>query len=64
MKIHTILLTTLIALAAAAGVARAEDAAKIMDDAHLAYYYAGDGGQAKVMMTLTDKKGRTRERQF
>ena len=40
------------------------DALAIMNDSHLAYYYAGDGGHAKVSMVLTDKKGRTREREF
>lgn len=40
------------------------DALTIMDDSHKTYYYAGDGGHAKVSMILTDKKGRTREREF
>jgi outer membrane lipoprotein-sorting protein len=40
------------------------DALAIMNDSHKTYYYAGDGGHAKVSMVLTDKKGRTREREF
>jgi len=40
------------------------DALAIMNKSHKTYYYAGDGGHAKVMMVLTDKKGRTREREF
>lgn len=40
------------------------DALAIMNDSHKSYYYAGEGGHAKVNMMLTDKKGRTREREF
>jgi hypothetical protein len=49
-----------------ASTARAGDPAalELMNEAHKNYYYAGDGGSAKVTMILTDKKGRTRERQF
>jgi len=56
----------ILGLLVGAGVALAEDddALEIMNKSHLAYYYAGDGGQAKVDMVLTDKKGRTREREF
>ncbi|MCP4544960.1 MAG: outer membrane lipoprotein-sorting protein [bacterium] len=64
MKFRMTLLTTLLLMAIGAGIAQAQDAAQIMTAAHKAYYYAGDGGQAKVQMVLTDKKGRTRERNF
>ncbi len=64
MKVHRILLAALALLAPAVGAAAAEDAATLMNAAHAAYYYAGDGGHAKVLMTLTDKQGRTREREF
>jgi len=49
-----------------AGSAQAGDPAalELMNEAHKNYYYAGDGGSAKVTMVLTDKKGRTREREF
>ena len=48
----------------AAGSAQAQDPTETMNESHAAYYYAKDGGYAKVEMTLTDKKGRTRERMF
>ncbi len=67
MKFRTHLIATLIAVGLGASSIHASetpDATQLMNEAHKAYYYAGDGGQAKVMMTLTDKKGRTRERQF
>ncbi len=44
--------------------ADAQAAYALMEQSHLAYYYGADGGSARVTMTLTDKKGRTRERQF
>lgn len=49
-----------------AGIALAQDqpAVQMMNESHNAYYYAGDGGQAQVSMVLTNKKGRTREREF
>jgi hypothetical protein len=55
-----------LALGLLAGSAAAGDptAMELMNQSHKAYYYAGDGGSAKVTMVLTDKKGRTREREF
>lgn len=45
--------------------ALADDAAtKLMEESHQSYFYAGDGGSAKVTMSIVDKKGRTREREF
>ncbi|MEW5874359.1 MAG: outer membrane lipoprotein-sorting protein [Candidatus Zixiibacteriota bacterium] len=45
--------------------AQADEAAtQLMNESHQSYYYAGDGGQARVTMVMTDKKGRTREREF
>ena len=44
--------------------AQAQDAEELMKQAHLNMYYPGDDGSARVMMTITDKKGRTREREF
>lgn len=41
-----------------------EDALEIMKKSHMAYYYAADDGQAEVTMTLTDKKGKERNREF
>jgi len=42
----------------------AQDAGEIMKKSHLAYYYAGDDGLAEVKMTLVDKKGKERNREF
>jgi len=49
-----------------AGPARAvaPDADVLMKDAHLKMYYAGDDGTASVTMTITDKRGKTRDREF
>ena len=64
MKIRLTLIAALFALLLGTGAALAQDAAQIMTEAHKAYYYAGDGGQARVTMVLTDKQGRSREREF
>lgn len=59
---------TLLALAvgAMAPPSRAEEpnAEELMKQAHLNMYYAGDDGSARVKMTITDKNGKTRERDF
>jgi len=44
--------------------ASAQDATEIMKKSHLAYYYAANDGLAEVTMTLTDKKGKERNREF
>lgn len=41
-----------------------DTAGTLMNEVHQNYYYAADGGRARVQMILTDKKGRTREREF
>lgn len=41
-----------------------ETAHALMVASHQAYYYAGDGGSARVTMVLTDKQGRARNRVF
>jgi hypothetical protein len=41
-----------------------DSALALMNEVHKNYYYADDGGKARVGMVLTDKKGRTREREF
>ncbi|HUU46871.1 MAG TPA: outer membrane lipoprotein-sorting protein [Acidobacteriota bacterium] len=52
-------------LIAVTPLAWADDAAEaLMNESHQAYYYAADGGSARVTMVLTDKKGRTRNREF
>jgi hypothetical protein len=62
----SVLLTLLLSvgLLTVAAVAGADEATQLMTDSHLAYYYAADGGAAKVTMTIVDKKGRERERIF
>jgi len=40
------------------------DAADIMKRSHMAYYYAGDDGATDVVMTLVDRKGGERVREF
>jgi len=47
-----------------AALAEEDGASDLMKESHLSYYYAGDGGHARVEMVITDKKGRTREREF
>jgi len=64
-----ILSTLVVAALGAAAVfqparAQAPDANALMKEAHLNMYYAGDDGSARVKMTITDKKGKTRERDF
>jgi hypothetical protein len=41
-----------------------EAATTLMEESHQNYFYTADGGTAKVTMEITDKKGRTREREF
>ena len=57
----TFLALALIALAVPAG---AQDATELMKDAHLKMYYPADDGTAQVKMVITDKRGKTREREF
>jgi len=40
------------------------DVETIVDKANLTAYYQGNDGKAKVRMAITDKKGRTRNREF
>jgi outer membrane lipoprotein-sorting protein len=67
---HKILVSTLSAFAlgallqSAPALAQTPDAEALMKDAHLKMYYPGDDGTARVQMTITDKKGKTRERNF
>ena len=42
----------------------AQNAAEIMKQSHLAYYYAANDGVAEVNMKLVDKKGKERVREF
>ena len=51
-------------LVAFAAPAMAQDATELMKSAHLQMYYPGDDGTAQVSMVITDKRGKTREREF
>jgi len=65
MKRTVLLVAALVALLAVDGVlAQESPAEKLMNESQYAYYYAADGGHAKVNMVLTNKKGKTREREF
>ena len=44
--------------------AQAQDATELMKAAHLKMYYPADDGSASVKMVITDKRGKTRERDF
>ena len=47
-----------------AKVAKADDSNEIMQKSHLAYYYAADDGLAEVKMTIIDKRGKERNKEF
>ncbi len=53
-----------IMMTAAASTVWAADAAKIMEQAHLAVYYAGDDGKAHVHMEIVNPDGGKRIREF
>jgi len=67
MKKSSILLIVMaLTLFGSAFVAQAEtpDATELMKTAHLNMYYPGEDGTATVSMTITDRRGKTRERKF
>lgn len=66
-KINTVLLSVSLALGLVARAARAEDVPDvqtIVNKANIVAYYQGDDGKATVKMTIRDKQGNTREREF
>ena len=63
-KVSTILVLALMSLAVSTASASTNDADEIMKNSHLAYYYAANDGLADVTMTLIDKKGKERNREF
>ncbi len=63
-KVSTYLVLVLMGLATTSAYAVSNDAAEIMKNSHLAYYYAANDGLAEVTMTLIDKKGKERNREF
>ncbi len=59
------IIVSLLVLAPFAGsMAQDENAADIMRQSHLAYYYAANDGVAEVTMTITDKRGKDRVKEF
>lgn len=58
------LFALILVVALAAVPAAAQDATELMKSAHLKMYYPGDDGSAEVRMVITDKRGKTREREF
>ncbi len=63
--LSTLLVSGLVALTASSPArAQGADPEALMKAAHLNMYYAGDDGSARVKMTITDKNGKTREREF
>jgi hypothetical protein len=66
-KLSTVLLSVSLGLGLVARAARAEDVPDvqtIVNRANIVAYYQGDDGKATVKMTITDKQGNTREREF
>jgi len=59
-----ILITLAASVLGYAAIAQAEDAAAIMEKAHLANYYAADDGSAKVRMEIINPDGAKRVREF
>jgi outer membrane lipoprotein-sorting protein len=65
MKRITYYLTlALIVSGLVAASAAAQNAEEIMQKSHLAYYYAGDDGKSEVTMTILDKRGKERTKEF
>lgn len=63
-KVSQYLILVLMGLGATTASAATNDADEIMKKSHLAYYYAANDGMAEVTMTLIDKKGKERNREF
>lgn len=61
---HTVVMFALVSGAMSVWAQEPGDALPLMNEVHKNYYYAAAGGRARVTMVLTDKKGRTREREF
>lgn len=66
MKIYGMIICCLLSLLMLFSIAHASEptAEEIVNKADLASYYAGDDGRASVTMTITDKQGRERKREF
>lgn len=64
MKGFTLSLLILLGLTLSGASLLAQDATEIMKKSHMAFYYAGDDGVAEVQMTMVNKKGKERVREF
>ncbi len=58
------LILLMLGLSMFAPVVSAQDAEEIMKNSHLAYFYAGDDGVSDVHMSIMNKKGKERIREF
>lgn len=63
-KLTTLLFALLLILGISSSNVSAQDANQIMQDSHLAYFYAGDDGLSDVKMTIVSRKGKERIREF
>ncbi|MCP4566729.1 MAG: outer membrane lipoprotein-sorting protein [FCB group bacterium] len=63
-KVLNTLVIAVVALFAGTTLMAADDAVEIMKKSHLAYYYAADNGVANITMTIINKKGKERLREF
>lgn len=63
MKIKAAILSATIACSTI-GLLQAQDAQEVANKAAQAAYYRGDDGRAKVAMSIVDKQGRERSREF
>ena len=64
MKNLALSLIVVLGFGLVAGMVSAQDATELMKKSHMAFFYAGDDGIAEVTMTLVNKKGKERIRQF
>jgi outer membrane lipoprotein-sorting protein len=57
-------LAVILLIAATATPVFSQDASEIMQKSHLAYFYAENDGRSDVVMTIVDKRGRERVKEF
>jgi outer membrane lipoprotein-sorting protein len=60
----TVALAVIMLIAATSSPVLAQDAGEIMKKSHLAYYYAQDDGRSDVVMSIVDKRGKERVKEF
>lgn len=64
MRCNSLIVATVAAVLLGSVVVAGQDATEIMKKSHLAYYYAADDGVADLHMSIVDKKGKERVREF